>query len=288
GRLARATAWAKTTTRSATAWAVDARGSHASVDVGFRAADRDRRVAAMVLAGGLAYRVFFWLVAVTFLLGGLLGLLDADGVESALADRGLGAWLAAAVAQFARSSDGQEWWLLLVGVWLVLWTGYSCTKALVLAHAAVWHIEPPKVARPFRAALIFNGLTFGFIAAMALARWLREENDAAGLGATLLVFVVPFAFWLVASHELPNRALDWRDLIPGATVVAVGLQAMHVFTVYFLERKLLNATELYGVIGVTTTILFWFYLAARLFVVAATLNASLAEHRVTQRVVSPG
>lgn len=242
----------------------------------------------MVLSGGIAYRVFFWLVAVSFLLGGVLGLLDPDDVESTLADRGLGAWLASAVAQFARSSEGQEWWLLLVGVWLVLWTGYTCAKALVLAHAAVWHVEPPKVARPLRAALIFNGLTFGFIAAMALARWLREENDVVGLGATLLVFVVPFAFWLVASHELPNRASDWRDLVPGATVVAVGLQAMHVFTVYFLERKLLNATELYGVIGVTTTILFWFYLAARLFVVAATLNASLAEHRVTQRVVSPG
>ncbi|HET6642017.1 MAG TPA: hypothetical protein VFG93_01965 [Gaiellaceae bacterium] len=148
GRLARATAWAKATTRSVTAWAVDARESHASVDVGFRAADCGRRVAAMVLAGGLAYRVFFWLVAVSFLLGGVLGLLNPDGVESALADRGLGARLAGAVAQFARSSDGHEWWLLLVGVWLVLWSGYTCTKALVLAHAAVWHIEPPKVARP--------------------------------------------------------------------------------------------------------------------------------------------
>ncbi|HET6642016.1 MAG TPA: hypothetical protein VFG93_01960 [Gaiellaceae bacterium] len=136
--------------------------------------------------------------------------------------------------------------------------------------------------------MIFSGLTFGFIAAMALARWLREENDIVGLRATLLVFVIPFAFWLVASHELPNRALDWRDLVPGATVLAVGLQAMHVFTVYFLERKLLNATELCGVIGVTTTVLFWSTSPPVCSSSPQRWNASLSEHRITQSVVSPG
>jgi len=289
GRLARFAAWARATARKGRARAVAARTKHASVDVGFRTAARDRRVAAMVLAGGIAYRVFFWLVALSLVLGGLLGLTDADELESTLADHGLGAWFASAVAQFARTSDGHEWWLLLVGVWLTLWTGYTCTKALVLAHAAVWHVEPPRVARPLRAALLFNGLTIGFIAAMAGARWLRDESDVVGLAATLLVFAVPFTFWVVASRELPNRAATWRDLVPGATVVAVGLQAMHLFTVYFLEKKLVSATELYGVIGVTTTLLFWFYLAARLFVVAATLNASLAERqRVTQGGGSAG
>jgi membrane protein len=66
-------------------------------------------------------------------------------------------------------------------------------------------------------------------------------------------------------------------LLPGAVVVAVGLEGLHLFTVYFLGPKLANATELYGVLGVVSTILFWLYIVGRLVVGAATVNASLHE-----------
>jgi len=260
-------------------WAVTARGTHASVDVGFRAADRNRRVAAMVLAGGLAYRVFFWFVGFSVLVGGLLGFADPSDLEQRLDNQGFGTWLPAAVARCARSAEGNEWWLLLTGTWLVLWAGYTCAKALVLAHAAVWHVDPPRVAKPLRASLSLNGLALGFVAAVTLARWIRQDSDVAGLAATLLVLAVPFAFWLLAARRLPNRADRWLDVVPGAVVFALGVQAIYLFTVYFLQRKLLNATELYGVVGITTTLLFWFYLAGRLVVTAATLDASLAERR---------
>ena len=283
GRVRRTVAWSKATSLAAAEWAHGARGDHATVDIGFRVADRDHRVAAMVLAGGIAYRVFFWLLAVSLVAGGVLGYFDPDQVDSTLQDHGAGAWFAQAIASVARSADGNEWWLLLVGAWLTLWTGYTCTKALVLTHAAVWQVKPPRVTRPIHAALAFNGLTLGFIAAMAIARWLREGDSSVGLAATLLVIVVPLVFWLWASRLLPNEAASWRELVPGAAVVAVGLQAMHVFTTYFLGPKLTSATQLYGLFGVTTTILFWFYLAGRLIIAAATLNSSFAEHRLSDR-----
>ena len=188
-------------------------------------------------------------------------------------------WIATAAADIARSADGNEWWLLLTGAWLALWAGYTCTKALVLTHAAVWQVAPPRVTRPLHSALAFNGLTIGFIATMAAARWVRENNAGAGVAATLLVIVVPFLFWLWASRLLPNGAGTWYELVPGALIVAVGLQAMHVFTTYFLGPKLTSATQLYGVLGVATTILFWFYLAGRLIIAAATINSSFSERR---------
>ena len=72
------------------------------------------------------------------------------------------------------------------------------------------------MTRPVRASLVFNGFTLGFIAAMAAARWLREDHSSTGFVATLLVIVVPFGFWLAASRALPNRASSWFDLVPGA------------------------------------------------------------------------
>jgi uncharacterized BrkB/YihY/UPF0761 family membrane protein len=283
GRVARAVTWSKANAERANAWALDARGRHATVDVGFRVADRDKHVAAMVLGGGLAYRIFFWLLALAVVAGGILGFFSPQTVQEAAVDQGLAGGFAAAFADFARSSDGNSWWLLPVGLWLVLWTGYTCTKALVLTHAAIWRTHPPRVARPVRASLVFTGGTLGFMLAMWGARWLREQNAALGLLATLLVFAIPFGFWLLATHALPNRAHDWLDLVPGAIVVAVGLQAMHIFTAYFLGPKLTSATQLYGVIGIATTLLFWFYITGRLMIGAATLSASFAERRALDR-----
>jgi len=40
-----------------------------------------------------------------------------------------------------------------------------------------------------------------------------------------------------------------------------------------------TATELYGGIGVATTMLFWLHIVGRLVIGAATLNASLVERR---------
>jgi membrane protein len=256
-----------------------ARQSYATVDAGFRSGERQRRVAAMVLAGGIAYRIFFWILAISVLFSGVLGFFDPEEVRTTLVDHGGGAWIADAVAQLTRSADGDEWWLLPVGCWLALWTGYTCTKAFVLAHATIWRLEAPRLDKPLRAALSFNVVTLGFILAMAAARWVREQDDIAGLFTTIAVVAVPFVSWLFVSRRLPNKAIVWFELAPGALLVAVGLQAMHLFTVYFLGPKLKGATELYGLVGIVTTMLFWLYLGGRLIIAGAALNAEFVETR---------
>ena len=283
GRFKRTAAWSRRTATRAGERAVAARESHASVDVGFRTAERQRRVAAMVLAGGIAYRIFFWLLAVAVVIGGVLGFFDPNGVQSALENQGVATWAASAAADYTRSSDGNEWWLLLTGGWLVLWTGYTCSKALVLAHATIWDVAPPRIDKPLRVSLLFNGITIGFVAAMAGARWVRGQDEIGGFAATMLVLGVAFGFWLVVTHRLPNGANGWLDLVPGAVVVAVGLQAMHLFTTYFLGPKLDNATQLYGVFGLVTTALFWFYIGGRLIIAGATLDVEFTAARAAGR-----
>jgi uncharacterized BrkB/YihY/UPF0761 family membrane protein len=159
----------------------------------------------------------------------------------------------------------------------VLWTGYLGAKALMLVHATVWGVAAPRVRNVLIASLAFTGTVLLLIGAMSAARWVREESPTPGLIATFAVVVVPFAIWLVASRYLPHEDVGWMALLPGAVVVAVGLEGLHLFTVYFLGPKLANATELYGVLGVVSTILFWLYIVGRLVVGAATVNASLHE-----------
>ena len=82
--------------------------------------------------------------------------------------------------------------------------------------------------------------------------------------------------------RLPSADVPWTAYLPGAVVFGAGLQALHLFTVYFLEAKLTNASQLYGVLGVSATMLFYLFLIGRGVVWAAELNAVVWEVRRPQ------
>jgi uncharacterized BrkB/YihY/UPF0761 family membrane protein len=272
--------WAGATADRAQVWAGNMREGHATVETGFRIVERDRQVAAMVLAGGIAYRIFFWLLSLALVIGGILGLFDPNGVEDAVHRQGISVGLAGAISVAANAADGNSWWLLTLGGWLLFWTGYTAAKALVLTHATIWGVQARRLTSRLRASLCFNAGVLSFVAAMTGARWVRVHSSTGiGLVATLVVFLLPFGFWLIASRILPNRAVDWLDLVPGALVFAIGEQVLNLFTAYFLGPKLTNATQLYGLAGIATTLLLWFYITGRLIIGAANLNASFSEQR---------
>jgi uncharacterized BrkB/YihY/UPF0761 family membrane protein len=287
GLVARKVAWSRLQAERAVAWVTEARTSHRSVDAGFLAADRNKRVAAGVLAGGVAYRFFFWMLAASLLGNGALGFIDAQDVQEVLMQQGVDPAIVDTIETGQPSGSGR-WWLVIVGIWLVLWTGYLGAKALMLVHATVWGVAAPRVRNVLIASLVFTGTVLLLIGAMSAARWVREESPTPGLFATFAVVVVPFAIWLMASRYLPHEDVGWIGLLPGAALVAVGLEGLHLFTVYFLGPKLANATELYGVLGVVSTALFWLYIVGRLVVGAATINASLYEQSTMPPPQEPG
>ena len=278
GTTARAVEWSRERTRRATRWSVEARTTHPSVDVGFRLADRDKRVAAGVLAGGVAYRLFFWILSVSVLSTGGLGVMPRGWVEDVLRGAGLSKAAVEAVQDLTRPSEPARWWLLLVGVWLVLWTGYLGAKALVLVHAAVWTVPVPPVRKPWAVSLCFTGTVLALALSMAVAAPVHAGGGGPGLVAAVVTTAIPFTVWLAASRWLPHRGTSWTGLVPGALLVALGTQAFFAVTTWFLVPSISNATELYGLVGIVATALFWLYVLGRLTIGAATLNASLHEH----------
>lgn len=269
----------RTTARRASAWGVAARETHQSVDVGFRLADRDKRVAAGVLAGGLAYRLFFWIISVSVLAGGAFGLARGAWLEQVLRTAGFGPTMSEVIIDVARGAQENRWWVLFVGIWLVLWTGYLGGKALVLVHAAVWGVPAPPATRPWVLSLAFTGTSLALAASMALTAWLHSTSQALAVAAALASTALPSGIWLAVSRLLPHRGSTWRGLAPGALLVGLGIQVFTVISIWFLLPKLSSATQLYGLAGITATLLFWLYVLGRLFIAAATLNASLHEQR---------
>jgi uncharacterized BrkB/YihY/UPF0761 family membrane protein len=81
------------------------------------------------------------------------------------------------------------------------------------------------------------------------------------------------ALWMVATLRLPRRQAPWTALLPGAIAAAVGAEAIHVATVYYLANKLATSSALYGALGLTATLLVYLFMVGRIVVLAAELNA---------------
>jgi membrane protein len=250
------------------------RERHVALAVPLRAVERNRRVAASVLAGGFAYRIFLWLLPFGLILGGALGFADAKSTEDAVAGGGLPGAITNAIGDASRSAHSNSWWLLAAGVPLLLWAGFSGAKAIQLIHSLVWD-EPPPKPKPVQMSLAFTGGVCAFIAAVAFTWWVR--GTIPGLLAPILTFAPLAALWLWASVRLPHRDAPWQALLPGALVVAIGFQALHQAVAYLLVPKLEKSTSLYGDLGATTTFLFFMYMTAVLVVSAPVLNSSLYD-----------
>lgn len=246
-----------------------------SIAVSFRAVERNQRVAATVLAGGLAYKLFLWLLPFGLIVGGALGLMNAANTEDAVSNGGLPAAISNAVGDASRSTHSDSWWLLLIGISGLIWAGFTGAKAAQLVHALIWDQPPPKT-NPLKGSLAFTGTLCVVFVAIAATWWLRDETWRGPLIAGITV--VPFAaLWLFVSLRLPHRDAPWQSLIPGAMLVGIGVPVLHGAIVALLVPQLQKAQALYGVLGSATTLIFFIYLVALLVVLAAVLNSSLYE-----------
>jgi uncharacterized BrkB/YihY/UPF0761 family membrane protein len=259
------------------------RPEHASIEVAFRWFTRDKEIAGGVLGGGMAYRFFFWILALAVIASGGLGFISSSGADVArdAASAGLTDALASTVATAADQSESGRWWLLLSGAFLFLWFSYGLLRALRLVHAAAWRVVAPPLAHVVTplAAVVAAPLAVAVIT--AAAGWVRShEARPVGFLVTLSLCLLFGLAWLWISAKLPAaRGVDWTAFLPGAALFAVGLEALHLFTVYYLQTKLANASELYGVLGLATTALFYFFLIGRGVVWAAEVNAVVWEVR---------
>ena len=100
--------------------------------------------------------------------------------------------------------------------------------------------------------------------------------------------VVYFAIWLGASWLLPHAAdAPWTAMIPGAVLFAVGIEAIHLFSVLWLSREITHASQTYGSLGVAVSLLGGLYLFGWLVVASAMLNASRWERSLQGRRDQP-
>ena len=246
------------------------------------ALDRERLAGGSLLAGGLAYRLFFWLVPLSLVFASVLSFWereDPQGLENAAEDFGLSASAVATSTEAIEQSANGRWYFLIVGLALLMWFAIGVVRALRISFAVAWGVRPERMRRPILAGAVFTLLATALILVSGATQWAREQLGAEGLLPTiaLVVLYAGVALWMM--NLLPHADASLTELLPGVVLVALGAQAMHLVVALYLGPKLGRSSELYGALGVATVILLWLYFTARLVTAAAFLNAALWERK---------
>ena len=266
------------------------RSRHRSVDLAFEMVDRDGEVGGGIIAGALAYRFFIWLLPVALVAVAGLGIAAdsaSESPENAAESFGFGDLVSSSVANAASSPN--RWYALLVGIPILVWTTRSLLRVLIGAHRLVWtdvRSDAPRatVAGTLRLLVLLVGL----LLVSALAGAVRAWSPGAGVVSTLLMALPYAGIWLLVSLRLPHRDASTAALVPGALLLGLGLELLHLFAAYVLAPYALNKQGTYGSLGAAAALLFAIFLVSRLMVGAAVLNATLWARQARIERVRPG
>ena len=245
--------------------------------------DREQRSGAALLAGGLAYRLFFWLVAFGLVVAAAASFW-VESSEGSLVDAGKSFGLSGVAAQSAatavKSGAHARWYFLGAGLILLVYFGIGAVRALRVAAVIAWQLEPRRLRRPLRASAAFTGIFVLGLTTTMIVSWIRSHAPGLGVLATAGAGAAFLALALLAFRLLPRpEHLPAKAELPGAVLVGCGLTGIHLFVVYYLSDKLERSPKLYGALGASTVVLVGLFLVARVLVAALFLNATLHERR---------
>jgi len=259
------------------------RAHRPTVRIAFDFYQRDRSFAGSLLAGGLAVKLFLWLLpaslTVVVLVGSIASRVDRPPEELA-EESGLPAALAGMVSDAVASSEQARLYLGALGVVLMIWAGVGVVKALRLVSRLAWRMEPPAHVNMVRASL---GVVVYVVSLLLLIRGMDFLQGGPFLTDVLVLVAgvaILMAILIVLFESLPHPdVIPWSGMLPGAVLMTAGMLGTRVATIVYFAPKLESAGELYGGLGMAGVFLAWLYILSRILVGAIALNATWWQRR---------
>jgi uncharacterized BrkB/YihY/UPF0761 family membrane protein len=172
----------------------------------------------------------------------------------------------------------------LLAILSALVFGVGFGHVLQLVHARAWQLT-------LRTGLL-DQIGYGAVLAglygllLLLLLQLNDFHTHSTLIKTLLGigwFAFLTLFFLIAPWLLTHKQLTARDLLPGATLTALGLVALMVISRFVMQFWVDLYARDYGGLGVILAIYFWIAFSSAIIVWAASLSPALAQRRQTRR-----
>jgi membrane protein len=221
--------------------------------------------------------------ALTAQIGGLMGQQTADVLQSA-------------VANASGKSSGVL--ATIIGVIAVLATASGVFGEMQSALNAIWKAKPQggTVSQIVRARAASLGLVaaLGFlllvslVISAALTAFGNYLNAILPFGKfiiealNLLVSLALISILIAAIYKvLPDRPIDWRDVIVGAVVTAVLFTAGKSLIGWYIGSSAVASS--YGAAGALIVLLLWVYYSAQIFLVGAEFTKAYAYAHTNTR-----
>jgi inner membrane protein YhjD len=176
----------------------------------------------------------------------------------------------------------------LVGAALLLWAGIAIVEAAGWAVSRVFRVPEYQGFLKKKlwsiATLVALGVLWllstsiaGFAANVDLGRSLDLLVQPVG---GLVAFALDFVLFMVAYRLLvQGRGPGFRQLWPGALLAAAGWFLLKLLGSWYATRTVASSSAVYGTFGAVIGVLVLLYLAARVFMYGAELDAVLIERK---------
>jgi membrane protein len=237
----------------------------------------------VVAIAGLAFGQEAAQNAVTGQLSGLMGQQTADVLQSAIASAG-------------EKSSGI--WATIIGVVTLIATASGMFGEMQSALNAIWKAKPQAttVSRLIRARAASLGLvaTLGFLLIVSLAvsaglsafgDFLNSVLPIGKLVISILNFVISFALLSVlfaAIYKvLPDRHLEWRDVIIGAVATSILFTVGKTLIGWYLGSSAVASS--YGAAGGLIVLLLWVYYSVQIFLLGAEFTKVYANQQGSKK-----
>ena len=258
--------------------------------------DRGPHLAAMI-----AYFALLSFVPLTFLALSLLGLTGRADESSYLVTelkKVFPGTSVSAIVKAVRSVQSNAATLGIVGGIFLIWTSLSFFSVLESAFNIVYDrpnrpfLRGKALASLMMIALLvtlFIGLLVGSVGFDVLRRYVPgiAGNGVVAYGLSLVVSLIAvFGFLVAVYYLLTNAKLHLMDVLPGAAIAAVLLEAS--FQVLPLYVRLSSVSLALRAFGGPALLLVWLYVMANAIVFGAEINSSRTARREAALQEAPG
>jgi membrane protein len=222
----------------------------------------------------IASQAFTALIPLLMLVSSLAPKSNRDLVSDAIIRRfELTGSAAEAVQQvFANSQQATTG---LLGAVLLLFSGVALARRMQRMYAQAWRVDlRPGVRGSFNAAIGLGALLLE-VALLALARTLVRELPLDWVLGAPLSLAASLLIWTSIPYLLLDRRIEWRRLLPGGAIAALGASVYGVASTLYMPRLLESYSQQYGLFGVTLALIGWLLCISFIIVGATVLAAEL-------------
>jgi membrane protein len=248
-----------------------------ALDVALRAIERFGEINGSILAGYLAYRLFLLILPLVVIAVAVSGF-SADATRAASDQLRLGQTVLTTIATASQDTDRSRVPLLISGVVAFAVAAWGFLGALQVTSAQAWGIPTRRFPGKSRTFLQLAGSLLLFALVFYVSALVRQAGVLAGLAGTTTTLLSEFAAYLGLGWILPRRCREWYWLLPGASLAALGHLGLQVLATWWLPEKLAGASQTYGTLGLTLTILSYLFLIGLLLTISPVVNAVMWGH----------